>query len=349
MGVWESLLGIFFILGVGLLFVLLIRRLIKNKVEKKKEVEEIKIFEDIRKFRKKLGDTKRFEVKKKIEESKIANFEHMKRKLLSSPHYNIIEGYVRCNQPLTPTDFKPIDFKLIKLLKNRGYKFDVLELSTIIKEERYKQDEERYKQDFDNLKSTIKYNRPTELHQYIYNFIDNYSEKDSYYINIFINVLKEDGIDLDENQLYSEIENLKEKIGLEHYEQKLLDLNTDNYTYSIDEIDFLTGYEFELFLKELFKKMGYSVEQTKMSGDQGADLIVSKFNLKVVVQAKRYSNKVSNKAIQEVVASIKHYEAEKGMVVATNEFTQPAIDLAKSNGIELIDRYKLEQLINKYM
>ena len=68
----------------------------------------------------------------------------------------------------------------------------------------------------------------------------------------------------------------------------------------------------------------------------------------MVIQAKRYNQKVSNSAIQEVVASIRHYKADKGMVVTNNEFTNEAIDLAKSNDITLIDRKQLKEWLTKY-
>ena len=107
----------------------------------------------------------------------------------------------------------------------------------------------------------------------------------------------------------------------------------------------MNGYEFERFLRVLYEKNGYNVMQTKLSKDQGADLVIVKDGERIVVQAKRYSNKVSNKAIQEVVAAIKHYGADRGMVVTTNEFTQSAMELAESNDIELVDRNKLKKLM----
>lgn len=108
----------------------------------------------------------------------------------------------------------------------------------------------------------------------------------------------------------------------------------NNQTYSYNKIDSLNGFEFENFLSQLFKQMGYQVKSTKLSGDQGADLIISKYNEKIAVQAKRYNNKVSNRAVQEVVASIPHYGANKGMVVTNSYFTKSAIELAKSNQIQ---------------
>jgi restriction endonuclease Mrr len=113
------------------------------------------------------------------------------------------------------------------------------------------------------------------------------------------------------------------------------------------DLDQLEGFQFEFFLNLLFKKMGYHVEQTPLSGDQGADLIINKLN-KTVVQAKRYDGNVGNTAVQEVVASIAHYGADDGMVVTTSYFTDSAIELANSNNIKLIDRNELEQLILIY-
>ncbi|KPK99322.1 MAG: hypothetical protein AMJ91_08200 [candidate division Zixibacteria bacterium SM23_73_3] len=110
----------------------------------------------------------------------------------------------------------------------------------------------------------------------------------------------------------------------------------------------MTGYEFEHFLKTLFGKMGYRVEHTKLSGDQGADLIISKLGEKIVVQAKRQSAKINNKAIQQAVAAVKHYGADRGMVVTNSQFTRSAVELANSNNIELLNRSELQKLIGKY-
>ncbi len=114
----------------------------------------------------------------------------------------------------------------------------------------------------------------------------------------------------------------------------------------IGDFDKLNGHQFEDYLKELFNILGYQVIRTKGSGDQGADLIIKKDGTKTVVQAKKYSGSVTNKAIQEVVASKKHYSADRGMVVTTGKFTKSAIDLAKSNKVDLWDKKKLKQIVD---
>lgn len=83
----------------------------------------------------------------------------------------------------------------------------------------------------------------------------------------------------------------------------------------IHDIDCMDGIQFEHYLSVLFKGLGYSVEVTKSTGDFGADLILKKDHDKIVVQAKRYKNKVGIKAIQEISASRLHYGATQSWVV----------------------------------
>jgi restriction system protein len=64
---------------------------------------------------------------------------------------------------------------------------------------------------------------------------------------------------------------------------------------------------------------------------------------------KRYSGNVSNSSVQEVVASKNYYNSDKCMVVTNSYFTNSAVELARANSVELINRDKLFQLIDKYM
>ena len=73
---------------------------------------------------------------------------------------------------------------------------------------------------------------------------------------------------------------------------------------TIEDVDKISGPEFEILAGLLFEKMGYNVTITKHSGEQGADLIIEKFGERIVVQTKNWENNVTNKAIQEVVTSI---------------------------------------------
>lgn len=106
----------------------------------------------------------------------------------------------------------------------------------------------------------------------------------------------------------------------------------------IQEIDMMNGIEFETYLTELYRGLGYIVTETKKSGDFGADLIIESGDQIVVIQAKRYKANVGVRAVQEVIAALSYYGADKGRVVTNSYFTSNAIELAKRSDIELIDR-----------
>lgn len=113
----------------------------------------------------------------------------------------------------------------------------------------------------------------------------------------------------------------------------------------IKEIDVMTGIQFEHYLKVLFRNLGYTVNITKASGDFGADLVISKYDKKIVVQAKRYFTSIGIKAIQEVYSSKQYYGADEAWVVTNSFFTEAAKKLANVNEVVLIDRQRLIELI----
>ncbi|MEI2406215.1 restriction endonuclease [Niallia taxi] len=107
------------------------------------------------------------------------------------------------------------------------------------------------------------------------------------------------------------------------------------------DVDKMKGSVFEDYLYTLLKSKGYSVQKTPVTGDYGADLVLHGNNKKIIVQAKRYKNKVGIKAVQEIAAAKSHYKADECWVITNNYYTKPAIGLAKSNNVDLVDRDKL--------
>ena len=106
----------------------------------------------------------------------------------------------------------------------------------------------------------------------------------------------------------------------------------------IQEIDQMSGSEFELVCANHFRKLGYRVEETPASCDMGADLILRKGHEVIAVQCKRYKNKLSNSCVQEVVASMPIYNATSCMVVTNSFFTPNCRAVAEANGCILWDR-----------
>lgn len=114
--------------------------------------------------------------------------------------------------------------------------------------------------------------------------------------------------------------------------------------YSLNNIT--TGTQFELYLVNLFKNLGYKAKHNGKSGDQGADVILKKEDYVYAVQAKYYTGKLGNTPVQEIAGALKFYNANQGVVVTNSEFTTGAEELAKSNNVILIDGKDLKKLID---
>lgn len=124
--------------------------------------------------------------------------------------------------------------------------------------------------------------------------------------------------------------------------KKTVTENDTPHTLSpIERIDRMTGEQFEIFMENFFRKQGFKVTRTPLSGDYGIDLIIENDFSKIGVQAKRYSEKVSLSAVQEVIGGLRHYGLSSGMVVTNSTFQASAIQLAKDNNITLWNRDKL--------
>lgn len=121
-----------------------------------------------------------------------------------------------------------------------------------------------------------------------------------------------------------------------------------NQFVTMYHVDAMNGYEFEKFLAQIFQTAGYDVEATKLSGDQGADLFVSKFGKKMVIQAKNYSGTVGNSAVQEAISAKSFYGCDDAMVVTNSYFTRSATELANAASVRLIGRRELQTYLDDH-
>lgn len=110
-------------------------------------------------------------------------------------------------------------------------------------------------------------------------------------------------------------------------------------------VDSMTGVEFEQRLQTAFEHVGYVVYHVGGRGDDGADLVLDLPGTRTVVRAKRWDERVGPGAVQEVIASRAHYGANYAIVVTTSTFTKAALELAKSNAVEMWDRDRLTQFL----
>ena len=115
----------------------------------------------------------------------------------------------------------------------------------------------------------------------------------------------------------------------------------------INEVDMMTGTQFEHFLASLFRRLGYDAQVIGGVGDFGADLILTRNGVRVAVQAKCWNKTVGPGAVQEVNGARSYHHCQGALVVTNHGFTQAAAALAKACGVELWGRPELLQKMNQ--
>lgn len=116
-------------------------------------------------------------------------------------------------------------------------------------------------------------------------------------------------------------------------------------------IDFTTmdGYEFEDYISNLFRGLGFEVEATNYSNDGGVDLVATYnqpiFAGKYIIQCKNWTSSVGQPEVRDLYGVVMDQRANKGILITPSDFTQQAYDFAKGKNIELINGKILNTII----
>lgn len=119
---------------------------------------------------------------------------------------------------------------------------------------------------------------------------------------------------------------------------KCLAVHSQRKSFVQRDFDYMDGWEFENWSAEWLGKHGfYNVEVTKGSGDYGADIICSKNGETYAVQCKKYSGKVTYRAVEEVICAKNYYGTDRAMIFTNSELTPQADEAAKKLGVVVYD------------
>lgn len=113
------------------------------------------------------------------------------------------------------------------------------------------------------------------------------------------------------------------------------------------EIDYwmsLSGADFERDMATLCRRLGYSVETTPASGDEGVDLVLRRRGKKIVVQCKSHKSPVGPAVVRELYGSMIASKADKAILACTGGFTSGVRNFAKGKPIELVSASGLVEL-----
>lgn len=106
----------------------------------------------------------------------------------------------------------------------------------------------------------------------------------------------------------------------------------------------LKGTEFERALARLYKNMGYSVSQTKGSGDEGIDLILSKEGKTTVVQCKGHKKPIGISAVRDLYGTMMHARADSAVLACPAGFTKGVREFATGKPIRLFSATDLIEM-----
>lgn len=123
----------------------------------------------------------------------------------------------------------------------------------------------------------------------------------------------------------------------------------DHWTYFVDSCvaaetrqahsefdEFMTGHEYEHYIADLIRELGWTANVTPGSGDHGADVIAERDGTRIAIQCKLYSSPVGNKSVQEAFSAKSFYDCDDACVVTNANFTLAAKKAASKLGVALL-------------
>ena len=119
-----------------------------------------------------------------------------------------------------------------------------------------------------------------------------------------------------------------------------------------EDIEQIEPIAFEHFVGDVFKELGYKTKVTSDKKDFGGDVVAKKGGDTIIIQVKHRNSSdwlVSNDAVQQAVAAMPVYKANKSMVVTNGEFTEHAYKQARFSETLMIDGKQLISLVKQVM
>ncbi|MBQ4558100.1 MAG: restriction endonuclease [Clostridia bacterium] len=118
---------------------------------------------------------------------------------------------------------------------------------------------------------------------------------------------------------------------------------------TINDIDAITGYQFEEIVAYLFNYFRFKAKTTKRSGDYGVDIFATKNNIKYCIQTKLYfGHKVGSSAVQEINTGKNYFNCDYAIIMTNSFYSKQALDMSDKLGIILFDRNDVAKLLLNY-
>ena len=130
-----------------------------------------------------------------------------------------------------------------------------------------------------------------------------------------------------------------EKRAAEEREKRARDARDRHYLLTLSPRDF------ERHIGDLFAALGYAVQLTAASHDEGIDAFLRKDGRRALVQCKRLTDgAVSRPALQQFYGVLQDKGIDEGFFITTGRFSKHATEFAEGKAIHLIDLEKLVEM-----
>lgn len=113
----------------------------------------------------------------------------------------------------------------------------------------------------------------------------------------------------------------------------------------LGDIDTMNGTDFECYIAQLLVELGCDNVSLTEKYDYGVDIVAEKDGVRWGIQVKRHSGLVKAAAVRQVVTGLRLYGCDRAMVITNSTFSNVAQRLAAGNDCVLIDRTKLDTLV----
>jgi len=152
----------------------------------------------------------------------------------------------------------------------------------------------------------------------------------------------------------SVIEKKRREKDKSRLEQKLT--NRINYERALADWEFLNlvsksgywlekkGSELEKEIAKLLEGVEWLTELTPKSGDEGIDLICTKDNATIFIQAKGHAKPLGVAAIRDAAGVKMAEKPDEMVVVCPSGFTKGSMDFAEKSGVKLISANELAEI-----
>lgn len=119
-------------------------------------------------------------------------------------------------------------------------------------------------------------------------------------------------------------------------------------------LETMDGYQFQKFVANLFKQLGYvNIKVGPPTADGGIDISMEEKSaighIRFIVECKHHPERsIGRPVVQKLHSAVMHTPVlDKGIIVTSGHFSSQAIKYAEEVGIELIDIEKLKELARK--